>query len=140
MLLTAFAGDFKHFTPPWAISLPAQAAAIAALKDIEYYKEKYIETHVLRNKLKQKLYDLGITEVVDGVANFLLFYLPGHFPTKDTFLDCCEKQNLFLRDVENMGKCLGSNAVRMAIKDEETNNKMIHIIEKILIKIKEANT
>jgi len=130
----------KHLTPPWAISLPAQAAAIAALKDTAYYKEQYIETHLLRDKLTQKLYNLGITEVVAGVANFLLFYLPDHFPTKATFLDCCEKQNLFLRDVGNMGKCLGNNAVRIAIKDEETNNKMIHIIEKILIKFRAENT
>ncbi len=109
-----------------------KSQAIAALKDIGYYKEKYAETHVLRNKLRQKLYDLGVTEVVDGISNFLLFYLPDHFPPKDIFLDRCKKQNLFLRDVQNMGENLGNNAIRMAIKDESTNGKMIGIIEQIL--------
>lgn len=75
----------KHNTPPWAISLPAQAAAIAALKDSAYYIQKYKETHTLRDKLKQKLFNLGITEVVDGMSNFLLFYLPDHFPSKHIF-------------------------------------------------------
>jgi len=118
----------KHYTPPWAVSLPAQAAAIVALRDIAYYEEKYKETHVLRNKLKQQLFKLGITEVVDGVSNFLLFYLPVHFPPKGIFLDRCMKQNLFLRDVQNMGEDLRGNAIRIAVKDERTNNKMIDII------------
>ncbi len=125
----------KHLTPPWSLSLLAQAAAIAALKDSEYYKEKYTETHVLRNNLKRKLFELGITEVIDGMANFLLFYLPDSFPPKDIFLDRCKKQNLFLRDVHNMGKNLGNNAIRIAIKDKNTNNKMIDIIAQTLIDI-----
>ena len=125
----------KHLTPPWAISLPAQAAAIAALKDAPYYKQKYSETHELRNDLKQKLFDLGIVEVIEGVANFLLFFLPDHFPTKDIFLKYCKRQNLFLRDVQNMGESLGDNAIRIAIKDKSTNNKMIDIIEKMVVNI-----
>ncbi len=125
----------KHLTPPWAISLPAQAAAIAALKDIAYYEEKHTETHILRNKVKQKLFNLGISEVVDGTANFLLFFLPDSFPPKDIFLARCKEQNLFLRDVQNMGDNLGNNAIRIAIKDEITNNKMIDIISQMRIDV-----
>ncbi|HEV8081755.1 MAG TPA: histidinol-phosphate transaminase [Chitinophagaceae bacterium] len=128
----------KSVTPPWAISLPAQAAAITALGDPEYYKEKYAETHVLRNKLKQNLLDLGITEVVDGIANFLLFYLPKEFGKIDEFLKYCKHRNLFIRNVSNMGKSLGKNAVRIAVKDEETNNRMIDIMKRVLISINET--
>lgn len=128
----------KHVTPPWAISLPAQAAAIAALKDPEYYKEKVAETHLLRAKLKQNLLELGVTEVVEGVANFLLFYLPIHIQPVATFLESCKNENLFLRDVSNMGKSLGNNAVRIAIKDKVTNNRMIDIMRKVFISVNET--
>lgn len=119
----------KQFTPPWAISLPAQAAAITALLDSKYYQQKYAETNILRNRLKQDLQQLGVDEVINGVANFLLFYLPAHFPQIDKFLESCKQKNLYLRDVSNMGKNIGLNAVRIAVKDEVTNNRMIDIIK-----------
>ncbi len=122
----------KGLTPPWAISLPAQLAAITALKDPQYYQEKYSETHVLRTKLKQDIADLGVTEVVDGVANFLLFYLPSDFILVDKFLIYCKAENLFLRDVSNMGQNLGTGAVRIAVKDEATNKRMINIIKQVI--------
>lgn len=129
----------KRFSPPWSISLPAQAAAIAALLHREYYQQQYAATHVLRERLKLSLQELGITEIVDGVANFLLFYLPAHFPQKNEFLEFCKQKNLFLRDVSNMGKNIGKNAVRMAVKNEITNDRMISIIEKSLIRFGEIN-
>jgi histidinol-phosphate/aromatic aminotransferase/cobyric acid decarboxylase-like protein/N-acyl-L-homoserine lactone synthetase len=127
--------SLKSVTPPWAVSLPAQAAAIAALSDPEYYMEKYEETHILRNNLKDSLYGMGITEVVDGVANFLLFYLPKEFGEIGEFLEYCKRDNLFIRDVSNMGMSLGKNAVRIAVKDQVTNNRMINIMESVLFKM-----
>jgi histidinol-phosphate/aromatic aminotransferase/cobyric acid decarboxylase-like protein/N-acyl-L-homoserine lactone synthetase len=125
----------KQFSPPWAISLPAQAAAIAALKDREYYQQQYATTHKLRQLLKQDLQELGIQEIIDGVANFLLFYLPAHFPSKDRFLEYCKRKNLYLRDVSNMGNNIEGNAVRIAVKDEQTQKKMIRIMKEALVEL-----
>ncbi|MEP7251610.1 MAG: aminotransferase class I/II-fold pyridoxal phosphate-dependent enzyme [Ginsengibacter sp.] len=130
-----FIETLKSVTPPWAVSLPAQAAAIAALKDPEYYKEKYEKTHALRNNLKQRLCSIGITEIVDGVANFLLFYLPKEFGDVGEFLNCCKQDNLFIRNVSNMGESLGKDAIRIAVKDEVTNNRMINIMENVFIRM-----
>ena len=124
----------KTISPPWAVSLPAQAAAIMALKDEEYYLKKYAETRKLRSSLKQKLLKIGISEVIEGVANFLLFYLPPKVQLFQ-FLQLCKKENLFLRDVSNMGKSLRDNMVRIAVKDEKTNDKMVYIIEGVLKKL-----
>lgn len=123
----------KQFSPPWAISLPAQAAAIAAFGDGEYYQQQYATTHSLREKLKQDLQELGVTEIINGVANFLLFYLPPHFPSKNDFIERCRQKNLYLRDVSNMGKNIGQNAVRIAVKDAPTNDKMIDLIKETLL-------
>ena len=122
----------KQFSPPWAISLPAQAAAIAAFGDVDYYQQQYATTHRLRDKLKQDLQELGVTEIINGVANFLLFYLPPHFPSKNDFIERCRRKNLYLRDVSNMGKNIGERAVRIAVKDAHTNDKMIDLIKKTL--------
>lgn len=118
-----------HISPPWSVSLIAQAAAIAALKDQEYYTEKFQETHQLRNTLKKDLLELGITELIEGVANFLLFYLPSHFPPAEEFIESCKLKNLFIRNVSNMGNNLGKSAVRIAVKDDQTNKRMIDIIK-----------
>ena len=126
----------KSLSPPWAVSLPAQAAAIAALNDPDYYREKYAQTHSLRATLKQSLLNLGVEGVINGVANFLLFYLPDHVVTSE-FLAACRHENLFLRDVSNMGKSLGPNAVRIAVKDAETNNRMVAILEKVLSRVEQ---
>jgi histidinol-phosphate/aromatic aminotransferase/cobyric acid decarboxylase-like protein len=121
----------KSLTPPWAVSLPAQAAAIAALNDPSYYQEQYTQTHALRARLKQALLALGITDIVDGVANFLLIYLPDHVQ-KDPFLAACQRYGLYLRDASSMGKPLGPKAIRIAVKDDATMRKMVSILEKVL--------
>jgi histidinol-phosphate/aromatic aminotransferase/cobyric acid decarboxylase-like protein len=126
----------KALSPPWAVSLPAQAAAIMALKDQNYYQQKYAETHVLRSKLKQQLLQIGVAEIIEGVANFLLFYLPPSIQAYP-FLQLCMEKDLFLRDVSDMGKSLGKNAIRIAVKDENTNYKMISIIKNALGKMDE---
>jgi histidinol-phosphate/aromatic aminotransferase/cobyric acid decarboxylase-like protein len=124
----------KTITPPWVVSLPAQVAAVTALQDVNYYQSKYDETRLLRQQLKADLFTLGIEEIIEGCANFLLFYLPPYFPSVADFISRCRANNLFVRDVSNMGKALGEGAVRIAVKDEMTNKKMIQIIKSVVAK------
>ncbi len=125
----------RLLTPPWAISLPAQAAAIMALKDEKYYQAKYNETQHLRKNLQTMLQRIGISEVIKGVANFLLFYLPPGISVQ-LFLKYCREENLYLRNVGNMGISLGNDAIRIAVKDKEVNNKMIRILKKATERLK----
>jgi histidinol-phosphate/aromatic aminotransferase/cobyric acid decarboxylase-like protein len=124
----------QQYAPPWAISLPAQAAAIAALQDSAYYQEKYLETKQLRQSLKIGLEKLGITQIIDGVANFLLFYLPPQTISTSALIEACKTKGLYLRDVSNMGKNIKQNAVRIAVKDRITNQRMLAIIEESIKK------
>lgn len=121
--------NIQQYAPPWAISLPAQAAAIAALQDQVYYQEKYFETKQLRQFLKEGLEQIGVTQIIDGVANFLLFYLPSNTLSTAELIEACKNKGLYLRDVSNMGKNISQGAVRIAVKDQETNEKMIAIIK-----------
>ena len=140
MSFELFLGIPKHRVPEVieksGMSLPAQAAAIMALKDENYYQSKYAETQHLRKNMKAMLLSIGICEVIEGVANFLLFYLPAGLSVK-LFLHLCKDQNLFLRDVSNMGKSLGNDAIRIAVKDEKTNNKMMVIMKNAMDRLRE---
>ena len=41
------------------------------------------------------------------------------------------EQGLFLRDVEAMGTRLGSRALRVAVKDAQTNRRMVEILGEV---------
>jgi histidinol-phosphate/aromatic aminotransferase/cobyric acid decarboxylase-like protein len=43
--------DLIPITPPWAVSLPGQVAAVKALGDSAYYQDRYRETRQLREQL-----------------------------------------------------------------------------------------
>jgi histidinol-phosphate/aromatic aminotransferase/cobyric acid decarboxylase-like protein len=104
---------------------------------VEYYQRQYATTHTLREKLKKDLQELGITEIINGVANFLLFYLPANAPSVNEFIEGCRQKNLYLRDVSNMGKNIGDRAVRIAVKNAETNEQMIKLIKETLVELGE---
>jgi histidinol-phosphate/aromatic aminotransferase/cobyric acid decarboxylase-like protein len=121
----------RAITPPWVVSLPAQVAAVRALQDASYYQERYDETHRLRDALADELAALG-WDVVRGVANFLLCYLPPAGPDAATLIRECQRRNLFLRDAATMGTQTGNRAIRIAVKDAATNAKIVQIIRQAL--------
>jgi histidinol-phosphate/aromatic aminotransferase/cobyric acid decarboxylase-like protein len=120
--------DLRGITPPWAVSLPAQIAAVKALADPDYYAHRYQQTHVLRQALAAELAKLPGIEVVAGVANFLLCHLPEAAPDAATVVTACRKSGVFLRDAGSMGKQLGRHAVRIAVKSAEENRAIVAAI------------
>jgi histidinol-phosphate/aromatic aminotransferase/cobyric acid decarboxylase-like protein/N-acyl-L-homoserine lactone synthetase len=123
----------RIISPPWLINLSAQLAAITALKESNYYQQKYEQTHVLREKLKSSLEEINIKEIIPGIANFLMFYIPQKFGSVKEIIARCKKEKLFLRDVSNMGTELGEGAIRIAVKDELTNRKMVSILSNAML-------
>jgi histidinol-phosphate/aromatic aminotransferase/cobyric acid decarboxylase-like protein len=115
--------ELRSITPPWSVSLPAQIAACAALGSTDHYEARWRETHALREKLATGLRALG-WRVWPSVANFLLCEVPDG----PALLSACRDHGLFLRDASTMGRNLGPNAVRVAVKDAATNQRMIDII------------
>lgn len=119
-------------TPPWAVSLPAQIAAVKALEDPAYYAARYAETHALRARLAEGIESLGGVEVIPGVANFLLCLLSPDRPTAETLLAACRERGLYLRNAALTAPLLGDRAVRVAVKDAATNRKMLAVIKEAL--------
>lgn len=119
-------------SPPWSVSLPAQIAATLALQDTTYYQKKYEETHVARQLFATELSDLDIN-VIQGVANFLLMFLPNNGPTATELVAATVKTGVYLRDVSVMGKQLGTHAVRTAVKSVADNRKITAAIKNALL-------
>lgn len=117
----------RSVTPVWVVSLPAQVAAVRALEDPDYYAARYRETGVLRERLAGDLRALG-WRVRPGCANFLLCELPLAGPSAHQLTQQCQERGLFLRDAGRMGTALGTRMIRIAVKDERTNQRMVEIL------------
>jgi len=124
--------ELRAITPPWAVSLPAQVAAVAALGDPNYYMARYHETHLLRAALAAGLGALDGWQMVPGIANFLLCHLPAGGPNAATVVKRCRERRLFLRDAGAMGRKLGTHTIRIAVKDPETNARILTILKGVL--------
>jgi histidinol-phosphate/aromatic aminotransferase/cobyric acid decarboxylase-like protein len=123
--------ELRSITPPWAVSLLGQVAAVNALSDPAYYAARYADTHRLRKTLAHELDAMGL-EVIPGIANYLLCHLPAHGPTAADVVAECRKQNIFLRDASPMGTQLGEHALRIAVKEADTNRKIIASLTSVL--------
>jgi histidinol-phosphate/aromatic aminotransferase/cobyric acid decarboxylase-like protein len=123
--------SIRAITPPWVVGLVGQLAAVKALEDADYYRERYLETHRLREVMASALSELG-WGVLAGRANFLLAHLPDDGPSADSIIQECIRRDLYLRNVANMGQQLGTHTIRIAVKDERTYPKMLKILEQVI--------
>jgi histidinol-phosphate/aromatic aminotransferase/cobyric acid decarboxylase-like protein len=70
--------------------------------------------------------------VVPGLINCLLCRLPQEGPDAATIVRKSRERDLFLRDAGAMGTRLGSHLLRIAVKDAETNARMVEILTQVL--------
>ncbi len=122
----------RQVQPPWAVSLPAQVAAVKALQDPDYYQARYRETAALRQQLIRDLQGLDAMEITPSTTNFVLCRLHADRPEVSALIERCEAEGLFLRAVGSMGSQFGSRDLRIAVKDAETNSRMVEILGRAL--------
>ena len=120
-------------TPPWAVSLPAQIAAVRALEDETYYRNRYHETHEFRVKLVDGLRAIGVQQIVPGTANFVMCHLEARHPTAAAVVSETRKFGVHLRDVSSMGQNLGSRALRIAVKNAEAKATIVTVLQRVLL-------
>ncbi|MGH7202809.1 MAG: pyridoxal phosphate-dependent aminotransferase [Planctomycetaceae bacterium] len=125
------AAELRAARRPWAIGLPGQIAAVVALDHPDYYAARYQETALLRRGLAERLRSLGL-EAIDGVANFVLGHLAEDGPDAATLCNRCRRRGLFLRDAGGVSDRLGRHALRVAVKDADTNERIVWILGGVL--------
>lgn len=126
--------DLILYTPPWVIGLPSQVAAVEALQDPGYYSQRYKDTHALRQRLMDNLRPIGVFEPVPSTINAILCHLNPRVINAETLVLRCQEQGLFIRNVNNMSSGLGDHIVRIAVKDEETTDRMVAILRQAVQK------
>jgi histidinol-phosphate/aromatic aminotransferase/cobyric acid decarboxylase-like protein len=67
-----------------------------------------------------------------SVANFLLCQLPEHFPDAAFVARRCRERGVYIRDAGEISRRLGDRALRIAVKDEESNCRMLEVLAEAL--------
>jgi histidinol-phosphate/aromatic aminotransferase/cobyric acid decarboxylase-like protein/GNAT superfamily N-acetyltransferase len=120
------AADLRRWTPPWPVSLPAQLAAVTALGQLDYYRDRWQHTHELRAKLASELAGLDDELIIDeGVSNFLNMVLPVEGPSAALFVTECRRHDVYLRDLSPMSSQYEGRTVRIAVKDTDENAQIV---------------
>ncbi|MEU3891605.1 histidinol-phosphate transaminase [Streptomyces sp. NPDC029041] len=120
------AAELNRWTPPWAVGLPAQLAAVAALRDPAYYAAVLRRTHELRGRLAADLaaVDASVT-VEESVANFLTLTLPQDGPSAASLVAQCRRHGVFLRDLSPLSPAYEGRTVRVAVRDTGENARIV---------------
>lgn len=121
--------ELRRWTPPWAVSLPAQLAAVAALRDPGHYREQWARTAALRHELAGDLAGIGAGLEVDaGVANFVTVMLPPGGISAARLAAACRAQDVFLRDLSPLSTAYEGRGVRIAVRGAVENQRIVSAI------------
>ena len=116
--------DMGSVTQPWNVSIPAQAAGVAALKEKDYVEKAKKIVREERAFLKEEMRRLGLT-VYDSLANYIFFQGP------EDLYGRCLKEGILIRDCGNYPG-LGKGYFRTAVKMHSENLQLIAALERVL--------
>ncbi len=112
-----------RWMPPWAISLPAQVAAVEALNCEDYYRHRYEETRLLRERLIRDLRSLPGIHVFSSQANFALIELYNH--CADEVSRRLRRHGIYVRNCDDMSEQFGNRFLRIAVKSSRQNECIV---------------
>ena len=107
----------------WSVSVLAQEAGIAALKEKEYLHESFLLIQEERQYLINQLTALD-AEVYGSEANYIFFYLP----TPENLVELLREQGYLIRSCANYHN-LGEGYYRVAVKTRVLNRGLIKAIK-----------
>ncbi len=122
----------KIFSPPWAVSLLGQVAAVEALQDEAYYHNKVQETHDLRRELARELSTIRELKIYDSVANFLLMELTQTKKLAAQVYHDVRAHGVHIRNCDSQSLRFAGKFIRTAVKDKANNQKIVHALREVL--------
>jgi histidinol-phosphate/aromatic aminotransferase/cobyric acid decarboxylase-like protein/N-acyl-L-homoserine lactone synthetase len=148
------AAQLRRWTPPWAVSLPAQVAAVRALRDPDHYQACWAHTARLRADLARDLAVVvgapdvvdtaedGVTrpgaeaatraEVVASRANFVVVSLPAGGPCASDLVRRCRERGVYLRDLTSLSATFEQRTVRVAVRTADENRRIVDAVRAAL--------
>lgn len=116
---------------PWNVSIPAQMAGTAALREVGFVENSKALIREERQYLSTKMKELGF-QVYDSKANFLFFHGP------ENLAEECKKQGILIRDCSNYYG-LSDGYYRIAVRTHEENETLMEIMQEI-IRVQDSHT
>ncbi|MBI4448909.1 histidinol-phosphate aminotransferase family protein [Candidatus Woesearchaeota archaeon] len=118
----------SKFQAPWSVNMLAQIAGMIALQNQEYAVNMIQTTHKLRESLMQGLHNIGLT-TIPSKANFFLVKLSKHINAQ-RIVDSLAAEKIFIRNPDNQSTQFYGNYIRISVKDQESNTKIIEALTK----------
>ncbi len=106
---------------PWSVSVPAQMAGVAALREEAYVDEARALVQKERAWLSKMLCGLGFT-VYASAANFLFFHGPEGLAQK------CAERGVLIRDCANY-RGLSDGYYRVAVRARQENEELARVLK-----------
>ncbi len=114
----------RRWQPEWSISSPAQDAGIAGFREIGYFRKSWEKTALRREKMMKALEDLGL-KVYESCSNFFLVEVNDTEALKAHLW----KDLLLVRDCASFQL---KNTIRIGVRTDEDNNRLIRNIKEYL--------
>lgn len=111
---------------PWSVSIPAQAAGIAAAQEVGFAEESKEQIKEEGKFLKEKFAEMGYP-IIGSAANYIFFKGP------EDLHESCLHRGILIRDCSNY-EGLGSGWYRIAVKSRQENRKLLSVLEKEALK------
>jgi threonine-phosphate decarboxylase len=114
----------KQSSQPWNVSIPAQMAGIAALKEKDYVKRSLVLLEDERTYLINELANLEF-KIYKSMANYIFF------KAKKGLYEKCLEKGILIRDCSNY-QGLEEGYYRIVIKTREENKQLIEVLKEII--------
>lgn len=122
--------SIRRIRQPWSVSVPAQMAGIAALKEKEYVKQAKAMIAQGRIQLTEGLSRLGFL-VYPSRANYLFFQDQRKRAEGGGLYQVCRQKKLLLRSCEHFHGLDGSY-YRICVKTNEENEHFLAVLSEVL--------
>lgn len=127
--------NLKLLKDPWNVNLLAQLAGVAALQDTEFETISRINAQKRKqfmvDLIRKNLQPLGVN-YWEPAANFILLELPVPVKQVEPILN---QKGFLIRNCQNF-RGLNEYFCRLAIRKEEDNQKLIHVLRQAINEVK----
>ena len=123
--------QLHQYIPSWSVNTLAQAYTEAALNDVDYIKRTKQELNEERAFMYNALDAIEGITVYPPSANFILFKVNHEGITANTINENLKRDNMIVRNCDSYVG-LNNQWVRIAIKDHDTNIKLVEKLTDIL--------
>ncbi len=117
-------GRMRDAGQPWAVSVPAQMAGVASLRDARYVERGRKVVATERARLHAGLQTLGL-RVVEGQANYILFQGPPHLWER------LLARGVLVRPCDNF-RGLGVGWYRIAVRTPQENDVLMRQMQEVM--------